>query len=79
MSVLDGVRAAAPTLGLDPADAEGLDRTIAEIEEKGNAGELTQEEKKTLLQRIGGFLGKATTVLGPTLLAAVKQLLESSQ
>ncbi|MBB4702267.1 hypothetical protein [Sphaerisporangium siamense] len=78
MSVLDGVRAQLPTLGLDAEDAEGLDRTIAEIEEKGNAGELTQEEKKTLLQRIGGFLGKATAFLGPALLAAVQQLAESS-
>jgi hypothetical protein len=76
MSVLDGIRSTIPALGLPEEDAAGLADTIDEIEERGNAGTLDDEGKKSLLQRIGSFLATATTTLGPTFIAAVQALLE---
>ncbi|NAS22493.1 hypothetical protein GT755_12450 [Herbidospora sp. NEAU-GS84] len=73
--VLGGIRAGIPALGLDAEDAAELEGVIVDIEKRGGSGELDAPTAKTRMERVREIVGRSTTALGPTFVAAAEALI----
>ncbi|MEN3541066.1 hypothetical protein AAH991_38540 [Microbispora sp. ZYX-F-249] len=75
LKAIGAVRETLPALQLGDEDNAELTRTMDELDEKGKAGTLTEDQKNSLLQRVRDILKKSAASVAGFLLDAINNLM----